>query len=106
MFTIDYAKTPVTDFYGINCFTEAEMGKYISDPIIRQLKEVQRGQREMNEELADYIASAMKQWALNRGATHFCHWFQPLTGLTAEKHDSFISPTKGERFFSSSAEKS
>lgn len=95
MFTIDYAKTPVTDFYGINCFTEAEMGKYISDPIIRQLKEVQRGQREMNEELADYIASAMKQWALNRGATHFCHWFQPLTGLTAEKHDSFISPTKG-----------
>src|SRR5690554_750737 len=95
MFTIDYAKTPVTDFYGINCFTEAEMGKYISDPIIRQLKEVQRGQRHMNEELADYIASAMKQWALSRGATHFCHWFQPLTGLTAEKHDSFINPTKG-----------
>ena len=95
MFTIDYAKTPVTDFYGINCFTEAEMSKYISDPIIRQLKEVQRGQREINEELADYIASAMKQWALSRGATHFCHWFQPLTGLTAEKHDSFISPTKG-----------
>jgi glutamine synthetase len=95
MFDIDYAKTPVTDFYGVNCFTEVEMGKYLSDPIIRQLKEVQRGQRELTSELADFVASAMKQWALTRGATHFCHWFQPLTGLTAEKHDSFISPTKG-----------
>ncbi|WP_332446677.1 glutamine synthetase III family protein [Sphaerochaeta sp.] len=95
MFDIDYAKTPVTDFYGVNCFTEIEMGKYLSDPIIRELKEVQRGQRELTSELADYVASAMKQWALSKGATHFCHWFQPLTGLTAEKHDSFISPTKG-----------
>lgn len=95
MFDIDYAKTPVTDFYGINCFTETEMGKYLSDPIIRELKEVQRGQRELTSELADFVASAMKQWALSKGATHFCHWFQPLTGLTAEKHDSFISPTKG-----------
>jgi glutamine synthetase len=95
MFDIDYAKSPVTDFYGINCFTETEMGKYLSDPIIRELKEVQRGQRELTSELADFVASAMKQWALSKGATHFCHWFQPLTGLTAEKHDSFISPTKG-----------
>ena len=95
MFDIDYAKTPVTDFYGINCFTETEMGKYLSDPIIRELKEVQRGQRELTSEMADFVASAMKQWALSKGATHFCHWFQPLTGLTAEKHDSFISPTKG-----------
>ena len=95
MFDIDYAKTPVTDFYGINCFTEVEMGKYLSDLTIRELKEVQRGQRELTSELADYVASAMKQWALSKGATHFCHWFQPLTGLTAEKHDSFISPTKG-----------
>ena len=95
MFDIDYAKTPVTDFYGSNCFTETEMGKYLSDPTIRELKEVQRGQRELTSDLADYVASAMKQWALTRGATHFCHWFQPLTGLTAEKHDSFITPTKG-----------
>lgn len=95
MFDIDYAKTPVTDFYGMNCFTEVEMGKYLSDPIIRELKEVQRGQRELTSSLADFVASAMKQWALCKGATHFCHWFQPLTGLTAEKHDSFISPTKG-----------
>ncbi|NMA22565.1 MAG: glutamine synthetase type III, partial [Spirochaetales bacterium] len=95
MFDIDYAKTPVTDFYGINCFTEIEMGKYLSDYVIRELKEVQRGQRELSSELADHVASAMRQWALAKGATHFCHWFQPLTGLTAEKHDSFITPTKG-----------
>ncbi len=94
MFDIDYAKFPVTDFYGSNCFTETEMGKYLSDAVIRQLKEVQRGQRELSNELADHVASAMRQWALSRGATHFCHWFQPLTGLTAEKHDSFITPTK------------
>ena len=95
MFDIDYTKTPVTDFYGINCFTEVEMGKYLSDYVIRELKEVQRGQRELSSELADHVASAMRQWALAKGATHFCHWFQPLTGLTAEKHDSFITPTKG-----------
>ncbi len=95
MFDIDYAKTPVTDFYGSNCFTETEMGKYLSDSTIRELKQVQRGQLELTSDLADYVASAMKQWALTRGATHFCHWFQPLTGLTAEKHDSFITPTKG-----------
>jgi len=95
MFDIDYTKTPVTDFYGINCFTEVEMGKYLSDYVIRELKEVQRGQRELSSELADHVASAMRQWALTKGATHFCHWFQPLTGLTAEKHDSFITPTKG-----------
>ena len=56
---------------------------------------MQRGQRELSSELADHVASAMRQWALAKGATHFCHWFQPLTGLTAEKHDSFITPTKG-----------
>jgi glutamine synthetase len=71
MFDIDYAKTPVTDFYGINCFTEVEMGKYLSDLTIRELKEVQRGQRELTSELADYVARAIKQWALTNGATHF-----------------------------------
>lgn len=95
MFDVDYTKTPVSDFYGSNCFTETEMAKYLSDPVIHELKEVQRGQRDLTSRLAEYVAGAMKQWALSKGATHFCHWFQPLTGLTAEKHDSFITPTKG-----------
>ena len=49
---------------------------------------------------ANEIAEAMKQWAVERGATHFTHWFQPMTGVTAEKHDSFISPTGGGRIIS------
>ena len=47
----------------------------------------------MTQAIADVIANAMKDWAMEKGATHYCHWFQPMTGLTAEKHDSFISPT-------------
>jgi glutamine synthetase len=47
----------------------------------------------LNPEVANVVANAMKDWAIEKGATHFTHWFQPLTGVTAEKHDSFISPT-------------
>ncbi len=94
MFSMDYTVTPVSDIYGSNCFTETEMAKYLSDTTIRELKQVQRGQKPLALSLADQVAAAMKEWALKKGATHYCHWFQPLTGLTAEKHNSFISPTK------------
>lgn len=93
MFEIDYAKTPVSEIYGCNCFSEPEMARFLSEATIKQLKEVQHGKREMTPQLADLVAGAMKEWALKKGATHYCHWFQPLTGLTAEKHDSFITPT-------------
>ena len=56
------------------------------------LKSVQDGKRRLSPETAEVIANAMKDWAIQKGATHFTHWFQPLTGYTAEKHDSFISP--------------
>ncbi|MCI2045821.1 MAG: glutamine synthetase III [Sphaerochaeta sp.] len=94
MFEVDYAKTAVSDLYGCDCFTEPEMARFLSETTIRQLKEVQRGRGELTPELADHVAGAMKEWALKKGATHYCHWFQPLTGLTAEKHDSFITPTR------------
>lgn len=94
MFEIDYTKTAVSDVYGCDCFTEPEMARYLSETTIKQLKEVQRGHAELTAALAEQVAAAMKDWALKKGATHYCHWFQPLTGLTAEKHDSFITPTR------------
>src|SRR5690625_6942792 len=51
--------------------------------------------KELNSKVADAVALAMKEWATEKGATHFTHWFQPLTGATAEKHDSFITPNQG-----------
>ena len=56
-------------------------------------KTIQKG-LELDRSVADVVANAMKDWATEHGATHFTHWFQPMTGVTAEKHDSFISPTK------------
>jgi glutamine synthetase len=94
MFEINYAETQVSDIYGCDCFTETEMSKHLNETTIKQLKEVQRGYHELTPSLAEAVAAAMKEWALKKGATHYCHWFQPLTGLTAEKHDSFIVPTK------------
>ena len=87
-----FSEHPVTSFYGENCFTMEKMKKYLSPSAFSQLEQVNQGKRFLNSELAQEVATAMKNWALEKGATHFTHWFQPLTGLTAEKHNSFIHP--------------
>ena len=79
--------------FGSNCFSNAIMRERLPKPVYAELLEVQAGQRELSPAVADVVASAMKDWAIERGATHFTHWFHPLSGLTAEKHDSFIVPT-------------
>ena len=89
----DYRKTPLTEIYGIHVFNDSVMRQRLPKPVYNQLKEVQRGKRELSLEVAEVVASAMKDWAIEKGATHYTHWFQPLTDLTAEKHDAFISPT-------------
>lgn len=81
---------PVTDFYGENCFTEDKMEKFLSKEAFDQLQQVRHRERYLSSKLASEVAEAMKSWAIEKGATHFTHWFQPLTGLTAEKHDSFL----------------
>ncbi|MBN1525389.1 MAG: glutamine synthetase III [Spirochaetales bacterium] len=91
--TIDFTKHPVTEIYGMHCFNDAVMKERLPKNIYRALKKVQEGNADLTLEVADIVAMAMKDWAIEKGATHFTHWFQPLTGLTAEKHDSFISPT-------------
>jgi glutamine synthetase len=91
--SIDFAATSVEDIYGANCFNDATMKARLPKNIYKALKVVQAGESELTLEIAEVVASAMKDWAIEKGATHYTHWFQPLTSLTAEKHDSFISPT-------------
>jgi len=93
----DFTKTPVNEIYGINSFGDAVMRERLPKSIYKELKLVQEGNKRLSPEIAEVVANAMKDWALERGATHYTHWFQPLTGLTAEKHDSFISPTADGR---------
>jgi glutamine synthetase len=83
----------ITDIFGINVFNDAVMRQRLPKNIYKQFVKIRQGQGDFPVSIADVIANAMKDWALEKGATHFCHWFQPMTGLTAEKHDSFISPT-------------
>lgn len=77
--------------FGIDVFGEAQMKKYLAPAVFKELEATIKEGTPLKEELADDIAEGMKNWALSKGATHYTHWFQPLTGLTAEKHDSFIS---------------
>jgi glutamine synthetase len=83
----------VNEAFGRNVFNEATMRECLPKNVFRSLKKTLDGEQPLDPVTADVIANAMKDWAIAKGATHFCHWFQPMTGLTAEKHDAFISPT-------------
>src|SRR5215831_13051408 len=96
----------VSDFFAENVFTEQAMKSYLSeDAFLSVMTAIKAGQR-IDVKIADQVASAMKSWAISKGATHFTHWFQPLTGATAEKHDAFFQLTgtgKGIEIFDSNA---
>jgi glutamine synthetase len=83
----------VEAIYGSNCFSDAVMKERLPKTIYKEMRRVENGEIELSKETADVVASVMKDWAISKGATHYTHWFQPLTGLTAEKHDSFIDPS-------------
>jgi glutamine synthetase len=83
----------ITSIYGSNLFSNSVLKERLPQNYYDQLKHVQRGEQRLTEELSERVALAMKEWAVEKGATHYTHWFQPLTGSTAEKHDSFIEPT-------------
>ncbi|MDR0707466.1 MAG: glutamine synthetase III [Treponema sp.] len=89
---IDFIKTPIEELYGVNCFSNAVMKERLPKSIYKEILAVQASEKELTLEAAEVVATAMKEWAISKGASHYTHWFQPLTGLTAEKHDSFISP--------------
>ena len=79
--------------FGSNVFNDAVMRERLPKATYKALKKTIEEGRPLDPAVADVVASAMKDWALELGATHFTHWFQPMTGITAEKHDAFISPT-------------
>ncbi|MDR2477583.1 MAG: glutamine synthetase III, partial [Treponema sp.] len=89
----DFIKTPVEELYGSNCFSNAVMREKLPKNIYRVVVAVQNGEKALTLEVAVVVAAAMRDWAIAKGASHYTHWFHPLTGLTAEKHDSFVSPT-------------
>lgn len=82
----------VTSIFGENVFNETVMKARLPKETYKQLMKTIEGGEKLDPSVANVVANAMKDWALEKGATHFTHWFQPLTGVTAEKHDSFISP--------------
>lgn len=83
----------ISEYYGINVFSQHVMREYLTDEAYLNVMAAVNEGRRIERTIADQIATAMKDWAISRGATHYTHWFQPLTGATAEKHDSFIQPT-------------
>lgn len=82
------------DIFGENVFNDAVMRERLPKATYKSLRKTIEQGLSLEPSVADIVANAMKDWAIEKGATHFTHWFQPLTGITAEKHDSFISPTK------------
>ena len=82
----------VTDFFGIDVFNESVMKERLPEATFLALKKTMENGEELDSHIADVVAGAMKEWALEKGATHYTHWFQPMTGITAEKHDAFITP--------------
>ena len=84
--------SPVSEYFGCLVFDDRVMKATLPLKVYRSLKETIDEDERLDSEVADAVADAMKDWAIAHGATHFTHWFQPLTGITAEKHDSFISP--------------
>lgn len=84
----------ITDYFGEYVFNDDVMQEYMSPETYAELRQVIDSDKTLGLDLANRVAEAMKEWAMNNGATHYTHWFQPLTGATAEKHDSFISIDK------------
>ncbi len=85
-------KFNVVEQFGIDVFNEETMKQRLPKNVFKTLKKTIAEGKELDSSIADVVASAMKDWAIEKGATHYTHWFQPMTGITAEKHDSFISP--------------
>ena len=83
----------IPELYGSQVFTDRVMRDKLPKDVYRALKKTIEKGTHLELDVANAVALAMKEWAVENGATHYTHWFQPLTGYTAEKHDSFITPT-------------
>ena len=97
--SVEYPSNKASDYFGINVFDRPKMKKYLSKEAYNSvIKSVEEGTG-IDRKIADQVAAGMKEWAISRGATHYTHWFHPLTDATAEKHDAFFDMTPtGETF--------
>ena len=82
------------ELFGSMSFNESVMKEYLTDKTYERLMKIRKEGSAMDPAIADEVAAAMKSWAIGKGATHYTHWFQPMTGITAEKHDAFLEPDK------------
>jgi glutamine synthetase len=87
----------ISDYFGSKVFNDETMRKYLSNNVYKAVKKAVETGHRVERDIADHVASALKEWAMSHGATHYTHWFQPLTGSTAEKHDAFFTPIEGGR---------
>ncbi len=93
-FDVDYVSSPaenIASFFGCNVFNDESMKSYLPEDAYLNVKAAIQSGSKLSREIADIVAEAMKKWAMDKGATHYAHWFQPWTGRTAEKHDSFFT---------------
>ncbi len=91
---MDDERVDVSEVFGEDVFNDTVMQRRLPKRVYRELRRTLDEGREMDAMTAEVVAEAMKDWAIEKGATHYTHWFQPLTGITAEKHDAFISTTR------------
>jgi len=89
---VDFKKTHVKDLFAVNVFNEEVQRQRLPKPVFKSLQKTLRQGAPLDPAIADSVASAMRDWAIEKGATHYTHQFQPMTGITAEKHDSFLTP--------------
>jgi glutamine synthetase len=94
---VNFKELSSHDVYGANVFSLSEMQKRLPKQVFKSLKKTIESGAKLDPGIADVVATAMKEWAIEKGATHYAHVFYPLTGLTAEKHDSFLAPTPDGR---------
>ena len=87
----------VTEIFGTMVFNDSVMRARLPKEVFRQVQRSMKDGKRLDSSAATVVANAMKDWAIEKGATHFTHWFQPMTGITAEKHDSFLSPVEDGR---------
>jgi glutamine synthetase len=90
---VDFKKTHLKDLFGSNVFNEEAQHQLLPKPVFKALQKTIKQGAPLDPSIADAVSTAMKDWAMEKGATHFTHMFQPMTGLTAEKHDTFLQPT-------------
>ena len=88
----EFRMAELTDRFGTMVFSEEVMKDYLPKDIWKRLAATLEGGEPLDLDVANAVAHAMKVWAISKGATHYAHWFQPLSGITSEKHDSFLEP--------------